>query len=78
MENNCIVLFKVLYYDEVSGDSKTECGFTFADDFIKAAEYLERHLYGDNLMQILHLELFDTCPVLSEELWTAMRKELIE
>lgn len=72
----CICLFKVLYYDDVAGQNKTECGFCFADNFVDAVKYLENELYGDNLIEIHHLELLDTCPVVSEGIWEGMRKDL--
>ena len=44
----------------------------------KIAHYLETELYGNNLVEITHIELLDTCPVLSKETWELMRKELNE
>lgn len=76
MKDLMICLFKVEFYDDINGETKQECGLTFADSFNQAADYLETVLYGDNLSKILHMELLDTCPVFSEDVWNQMRKEL--
>ena len=75
MSGNYVCLFKVLYND-VNGQNVEECGFCFADTFAGAAKYLEEELYREDLMEIRHIELLDTCPVLSVETWEKMRKEL--
>ena len=72
-----ICLFRVLYND-TDGNNVEECGFCFADSFVDAVEYLEGPLYGEDLIEIRHLELLDTCPTLSRETWEAMKKELNE
>ena len=77
MNGAYVCLFKVLYND-VNGHNVEECGFCFADTFAGAAKYLEDELYRDDLMEIRHIELLDTCPVLSVETWEKMRKELNE
>lgn len=76
MEYTHLCLFKVEYYDDINGETKQECGFTFAENFSEAADYLENVLYRDNLEKIVYLELFNTCPVFSEDIWNQMRKEL--
>ena len=73
-----ICLFKVIYYNEIDNKNKEECGFCFADSFVDATAYLEKTLYGLNLMEITHMELLDVSPVLSNDVWEAMRKELSE
>lgn len=77
MSGAYVCLFKVLYND-ANGKNVEECGFCFADTFAGAAKYLEEELYRDDLMEIRHMELLDTCPVLSVETWEKMRKELNE
>ena len=76
-ENMFICLFEVQYFDEVNIETKNECGMIFTDSFENAAHYLEREIYGDNLLKITHLELLDTSPVFSKGLWNKMRKELM-
>ena len=70
-----ICLFKVIYNDK-DGQNVEECGFLFADTFADAAKYLEKQLYGEDLMEIRHLELLDTCPILSSSTWDKVREEL--
>lgn len=77
MDKNYIALFKVLYND-TEGHNVEECGFCFADSFTDAVKYLEERLYGEDLIEIRHLELIETCPAVSLETWTAMQKELRE
>lgn len=74
---NYICLFRVLY-NNTEGENVEDCGFCFADNFAGAAKYLEEELYREDLMEILHMELLDTCPTVSRELWDAMRKEMNE
>lgn len=73
-----ICLFKVLAWDDIEGINKVEQGFCFANTFAEAAEWLEKTLYGENLMEIQHLELLDTCPVVDAEVWNALKKNLEE
>lgn len=49
-DKNYICLFKVVYLNE--GVEVEDCGFCFANDFADAVNYLERHLYGDELLYI--------------------------
>ena len=71
-----VCLFKVLVWDELEEVNKIEQGFCFANSFAQAAEWLEKTLYGDSLLEIQHLELFDTCPVIELEVWNALKKDL--
>ena len=71
-----ICLFKVLVWDELEEVNKIEQGFCFASTFAQAAGWLEKVLYRDNLLEIQHLERFDTCPVIELEVWNALKKDL--
>ena len=75
MSGDYICLFKVLYNDP-EGKNVEECGFCLADSFVDAVKYLEEKLYGQDLVEIHHMELLDTCPVLSKDTWDKMREEL--
>lgn len=75
MSDDYICLFKVLYNDS-EGKNVEECGFCLADSFVDAVKYLEEKLYGQDLVEIHHMELLDACPVLSKETWGKMREEL--
>lgn len=75
MIKNYIALFKVLY-NNAEGEDVEECGFCFADSFVDTAHYLEECLYGEGLIEIRHIELIKTCPIVSNDTWEAMRKEL--
>ena len=77
MIKNYIALFKVLYNNS-DGNDVEECGFCFADSFIDVTKYLEETLYGGDLIEIRHIELIESCPILSAETWAAMQKELRE
>jgi hypothetical protein len=72
-----IALFKVLY-NNYDGNATEECGFCFADSFVDVVKYLEDTLYDEDLIEIRHIELCETCPIISEETWNAMQKELRE
>lgn len=73
---NCVCLFKVLYWNDVTGKSEIEYGFCLTQSFVTAADYLENSLYKDNLLEIQHLELFDVCPNCSETTWNKLREDL--
>lgn len=75
MIKNYIALFKVLYNDP-DGKDIEECGFCFADSFTDVIRYLEESLYGEDLIEIHHIELIESAPVVSNDTWEAMRKEL--
>lgn len=77
MNKNYVALFKVLYND-ANGNDVEECGFCSADSFTEVVQYLEESLYRDDLVEIRHIELLETCPVLTEETWKTMQKELRE
>lgn len=73
-----ICMFRVLVVDDVANQDKVEHGFCFANDFTSAVQYLEHHLYGDNLLEIQHMELFDACPIVSFEVWEKIKACLEE
>ena len=75
MIKNYIALFKVLYNDS-AGKEIEECGFCFADSFTEVTQYLEEQLYKEDLIEIRHIELIETCPIVSSDTWAAMQKEL--
>lgn len=75
MDGTYICLYSVIYHDD-SGENKEDFGMIFADSFASAAEYLEKVLYGEDLIEITHMELLDTCPIFTKETWDIMRKEL--
>ena len=75
MKPSYIALFAVIYNDD-DGKNIEEHGFCLANNFAEVAHYLETELYGNDLVEITHIVLLDTCPVLSKETWELMRKEL--
>jgi hypothetical protein len=75
MNKDYIALFKVLYVD-ANGNDVEDCGFCFANSFIDVVKYLEDTLYGTDLIEIRHIELIEACPIVSEETWETLRKEL--
>lgn len=76
MNGDYICLFRVIYYTDER--NMEEYGFCLADSFTDAVKYLENELYGKDLIEITHMELLDTCPVLSKDTWDRVRKELNE
>ena len=75
MNGTYICLYSVIYNND-SGQNQEDFGMIFADSFANAAEYLEKVLYGEDLVEITHMELLDTCPIFTKETWDTMRKEL--
>lgn len=72
---NFICLYSVDYwsYDE---KEKTEYGLLHADDFRDAMNQLEGHIYGNDLMKINFMELYETTAVFSKEVFELVRKEI--
>lgn len=70
--------FIVLYNVEVDEDGswKTRRGMLFAANFVDAVSQLEHHIYGQDLMRINSMELFDTIPEFSEETMKLIQKDL--
>lgn len=70
--------FICLYSVEVDEDGtwKTRRGMLIAANFVDAVSQLENHIYGQDLMKINSMELFDTIPEFSEETMKAMHADL--
>lgn len=72
---NYVCLFSVEYID-IENETKTEYGLIYADDFRDAMNQLEGHIYGDDLVKINSMELFDTTAVFTKEVFNIIRKEI--
>ena len=53
-------VYKVEYYDDSEQTNKIEGGLIYADNFTHATHILEDEIYGNDLINILHMELFET------------------
>lgn len=53
-------------------------GFCFSDTYSAAVRWLEEEVYGEFLVEITSMELFDTLPVVSQTTWENMKAELKE
>lgn len=72
---NYVCLFSVEYID-IENETKTEYGLIYADDFRDAMNQLEGHMYGDDLVKINSMELFDTSAVFTKEVFDLIHKEI--
>lgn len=72
---NYVCLFSVEYID-IENETKTEYGLIYADDFRDAMNQLEGHMYGDDLVKINSMELFDTSAVFTKEVFDLVHKEI--
>ena len=70
-----VCLYSVDYCD-FGAKTKTNYGLVYADSFADAAEKLEKHIYGDDLIKINSMELFESHAALSEETLKLVRKDL--
>lgn len=75
---NYVCLYKVYFYDEVGGENKEECGFCLTESLTQVVSWLENTLYGSSLLEIRYMELFETCPIVSPDTFTMMKKDLEE
>ena len=55
----CTCVYKVEYID-FDGNTKTEGGLLYADNFTHATYIIEEDIYGADLVKILYIELFET------------------
>ena len=72
---NYVCLFSVEYVN-IDNETKTEYGLIYADDFRDAMNQLEGHIYGDDLVKINSMELFDTSAVFTKEVFDLVHKEI--
>ena len=72
---NYVCLFSVEYIN-IENETKTEYGLIYADDFRDAMNQLEGHIYGDDLVKINSMELFDTTAVFTKEVFDLIHKEI--
>jgi hypothetical protein len=72
---NYVCLFSVEYIN-IDNETKTEYGLIYADDFRDAMNQLEGHMYGDDLVKINSMELFDTSAVFTKEVFDLIHKEI--
>jgi hypothetical protein len=72
---NYVCLFSVEYIN-IDNETKTEYGLIYADDFRDAMNQLEGHIYGDDLVKINSMELFDTSAVFTKEVFDLIHKEI--
>lgn len=68
-------LFKIEYIN-ADGGLSIECGMIPANDFRDAINQLEGSLYGNDLIKIHSMELFDTSPTFPAEMFDTLRAHL--
>ena len=77
LRNKYTCVYSVIYLNEDGVNEKAN-GITFADSFADAAHQLETEIFGDDLISIINIELYDVCPIFSDETINLIRKELNE
>jgi hypothetical protein len=60
----------------IENNIKLDYGLIYADSFTDAVDQLEHHIYGESLMNITSMELFDTHAALSKETFKLVKKDL--
>lgn len=68
-------LFKIEYIN-ADGGLSIECGMIPANDFRDAINQLEGSLYGNDLIKIHSMELFDTSPTFPAEMFDTLHAHL--
>ena len=67
----------IIETDDYEGKIKTEYGFLYADSFSDAVNQLEsRQMYGNSIIQINELMLYDTILSVPKELYEKIKQEL--
>lgn len=77
LRNKYVCVYSVIYLNE-EGVSARGNGITFADSFADAAHQLETEIFGEDLISIINIELYDVCPLFSDDTINLIRKELNE
>lgn len=62
----------------INGESKEEYGLVYANDFRDAMEQLEGEMYGNDLIQIHSMELFDTAALFTRDVYLLLQRQLSE
>lgn len=77
LRNKYTCIYSVIYLNEEGLNEKAN-GITFADSFADVANQLETEIFGNDLISIINIELYDVCPIFSDEIINLIRKELNE
>lgn len=77
LRNKYVCVYSVIYLNEEGLNEKAN-GITFADSFADVANQLETEIFGNDLISIINIELYDVCPIFSDEIINLIRKELNE
>lgn len=78
MSMDFVCMYKCTVYFEGEESSHVECGMFQTSSLTAAVDYLENVVYGGDLLEINHLELFDALPIFSENTWNLIKEELNE
>ena len=70
-----VCLFEIECLD-LENKVQTEYGLIYADNFRDAMEQLEGSMYGNELIKINSMELFDCSAIFSKEVFALVRKEI--
>lgn len=70
-----VCLFEIECLD-LENKVQTEYGLIYANDFRDAMEQLEGHMYGNELVKINSMELFEASAIFSKEVFALVRKEI--
>lgn len=77
LRNKYVCVYSVIYLNE-EGVNERGNGITFVDNFADAAHQLETEIFGEDLISIINIELYDVCPLFSDDTINLIRKELNE
>ncbi len=72
---NYTCLYSIEYLDS-NNNVKTGYGLLYVDNFVEAVTQLEEDLYGNDLIKINEIELFDTSAYFTKEVYALVKKEL--
>lgn len=72
---NYLCLYSLTYLD-IDDNPKEANGLIYADNFIDAVTQLERDIYGDDIIKINEIELYESLALFSKETFEIIKKEL--
>lgn len=70
-----ICLYSLTYLD-CDDNPKEANGLIYADNFTDAVTQLERDIYGDDIIKINEIELYESLALFSKETFETIKKEL--
>lgn len=75
---NYVCLYAVEYYNDCDQKNEADYGLLYVDSFCDAMHQLEECIYGDDLVKVTYIELYENCAIFSQEIFEMLKKYMEE